>query len=234
MKNILNLEVKDVLKKIKRRIKDKLSLSDDGERVDININEKINFEELSLNERSHLKRYEFAKQLLNIGDVVGDFACGTGYGTSMLSEKASKVIGIDINTKVIDIIKKRYKENNKIEFINSNIIDIKLKNYFDKIISFETIEHFDEKDIPCVLNIYIKALKNNGKLIFSVPYMQKRDNLAIKMGFHKTFYIDENEIQKWLNQAGFKRFHFRYQNNKTHDIMDKLYEKMFIICEAIK
>jgi 2-polyprenyl-3-methyl-5-hydroxy-6-metoxy-1,4-benzoquinol methylase len=171
-------------------IRDELSLSDKGERVDINYNKDINWEKLDIYQKSHLKRYEFAKQLMDQNDAVGDFACGTGYGTLILSEKSAKVIGVDINKKVISIIKRRYKKNKNVEFITSNILDLKYENYFDKIVSFETVEHLDEKDTPCIFNIFFKALKNNGKLIFSVPYIQEKSEEAIKMGFHKTFYIE--------------------------------------------
>src|SRR3989304_1701784 len=202
----------NLFKKIFNKLKNKFSLSDNGERVDINNNKNTNFEKLDMYQKNHIKRYEFAKQLLNPGDIVGDFACGTGYGTAMLSEKSVKVIGMDINKKVIETIKKRYQENKRVEFITSNILDIKYENYFNKIVSFETIEHLEENDIPKVFNLFFKALKDNGKLTFSVPYMQKNNKAAAQMGFHKTFYIDENKIQTWLDQAGFKKSFFKYQN----------------------
>lgn len=215
-------------------IKNRLSLYDNGERVDINYNKQHNPEKFDIYQKSHIKRYEFVQELLNHRDIVGDFACGTGYGTIMLSKKSAKVVGIDINARVIKTIKNRYKKNKKVEFIKSNILDIKYINYFNKIISFETIEHLEEKDILSVLSIFYKALKDNGKLIFSVPYMQKKSLQAIKMGFHLTFYIDENKIQEWCNKTGFKINYFKYQNYKTHTIVDTLEEKDFIICEVTK
>jgi len=229
--------IKRIINKIRyisERIKDKLSLSDGGERVDIHYTTHPNINSFDMYQKSHYARYEFAKELLNSKNVVGDFACGTGYGTSLLSEKSAKVVGIDINAKVIKTIKKRYAENRKIDFLASNILDINYVDYFDKIISFETIEHIDEALIPNVFNIYFRALKNDGVLIFSVPYMQKKTAEAIKMGFHKTFFIDENKIQKWLDRAGFKKSYYKYQDYKTHNINDELLEKDFIICVANK
>jgi 2-polyprenyl-3-methyl-5-hydroxy-6-metoxy-1,4-benzoquinol methylase len=216
------------------RIKDIYSLYDKGERVDINYNKYQNQEKLDIYQKSHLKRYEFVKQLLNQNDIIGDFACGTGYGTSMLSERSAKVIGIDINERVIKVIKKRYRKNNKIDFIVSNILNIKYKDYFNKIVSFETVEHLEEKDILLVFKLFFNALKTNGVIIFSVPYMQEASEAAIKMGFHKTFYIDEQKIKDWLEQAGFKKHSFKYQNYETHDIVDTLDKKDFIICIAEK
>lgn len=223
-----------IFKKIKRRLKNFFSLSGRGERIDINNNKNNNFEGFDIYQKSHIKRYEFVKELINSEDIIGDFACGTGYGTAMLSEKSKKVIGLDINEKVINAVKKRYNKNTKADFIVLNILDIKHENYFDKIVSFETVEHLEEKEIIIVFKLFFKALKNNGKLFFSVPYMQKDTPQALRMGFHKTYYIDEEKIQKWLKTTGFKKSYFKYQNYKTHEIKDILNEKDFIICEAYK
>jgi len=219
---------------ILKRLRDRFSLSDRGERVDKNYNKVENINKFDIYQKNHYARYEYAKKLLNIDDIVGDFACGTGYGTSVLSERASKVVGVDIDERVIKTISKRYRGNKKIEFLASNILDINYKDYFDKIISFETIERLEEMDIVRVFQTFFRALKPNGKIIFSVPYMQEKSDIAIKMGFHKTFYIDEEKIKEWLNKAGFKSFSFMYQNYKTHEILEQLDEKDFIICIAHK
>lgn len=223
-----------ILKKIKNRIKNILSLSNKGERVDINKNKIQNFEDFDIYQKSHIKRYEFAELLIDKNDIVGDFACGTGYGSVILSKNASKVVGIDIDKKVIGKIKHRYANNPKVEFLTSNVLNIDYKDYFNKIISFETIEHLEEIDIMSTLKIFFKGLKNNGKLIFSVPYMQEKSDQAIKMGFHKTFYIDEIKIRSWVKESGFKNPIFRYQNYKTHSIENTLTDKDFIICEIEK
>lgn len=217
-----------------KRIKDWLSLSDKGERVDIDYNRNQSLDSFDIYQKNHLKRYEFVKTMLSENDIVGDFACGTGYGTQILSEKSAKVIGVDISEKVIKAVKKRYAKNVKTEFVASNILDLTYKNYFDRIVSFETVEHLDEADIPRVFQVFFDALKNNGKLVFSVPYMQEKSEAAIKMGFHKTFYIDERKIEEWLRQAGFKVNYYKYQNYETHLVEDRLEKKDFIICEASK
>lgn len=215
-------------------LNDQFSLSDKGERADIDYNKKNSFNDFDVYQKNHYKRYEFAKNLLSTNDIVGDFACGTGYGTSMLGEKAAKVIGIDIKKRVINKITKRYKKNKNIEFITSNILNIEYKNYFDKIISFETIEHLEERSIPHVFKIFFKALKPNGEIIFSTPYMQEKNEKAIQMGFHKTFFINENKIQNWLNQSNLKLLSFKYQNYESHTVFENINKKDFIICIAKK
>jgi O-methyltransferase len=210
------------------------SLDGEGERVDIIYSGNVIFDELDMYQKSHYRRYEFAKDIIPFGSCCGDFACGTGYGSVMIADKAAKVIGADINSTVIDAIKFRYHRISNVEFICKNLLDLEYEAFFDTIVSFETIEHLAENDIPRLLRIYYKALKPQGKIIFSVPYMQELSEAAMKLGFHLTFYIDEAKIKNWLKTAGFEIESFKYQNYETHTIQDELLKKDFIICIARK
>lgn len=209
-------------------------LGGDGERVDIQLQKPFNFEKLDMYQKNHFRRYEFAKEIVAFGDVCGDFACGTGYGSVLISDKASKVIGADLDNEVIVTIKERYKNKTNVAFLNENLLNLKFENLFNTIISFETIEHFDEQDIKKLLKIFTRSLKENGQLIFSTPYMQDRSEAAMKLGFHLTFYIDEIKINKWLNESGFKIELIKYQNYDTHYIQKDIEKKDFIICVARK
>lgn len=209
-------------------------LGGNGERVDIQINDSLNFESLDVYQKNHYRRYQFAKEFIKEGDVCGDFACGTGYGSVMLADKAARVMGADINGEVIKKIKLRYKALNNVEFIEKNILELDLNAEFDNVISFETLEHFEEDNIRKLLAIFNKAIKKGGQLIFSTPYMQEKSEEAMKMGFHFTFYINEEKIRDWCVNAGFTAEEIKYQNYETHTIESQLENKDFIICRARK
>jgi 2-polyprenyl-3-methyl-5-hydroxy-6-metoxy-1,4-benzoquinol methylase len=227
--------IKRIYGKLKRILTPRITRFDStGERVDIIYNKKIDFKTLDMFQKSHFKRYEYALDIIGVSDVCGDFACGTGYGAVMLSKKATKVIGADINAEVVAAIQKRYRTNKKVRFINANLLDLSFDAEFDVIISFETIEHFTEEDILKLLQIFGKGLKPGGKLVISTPYMQERSEAALKLGHHFTFYIDEKVIINWLSAAGFDILSFKYQNYDSHIIEDHLNQKDFLICVAEK
>jgi 2-polyprenyl-3-methyl-5-hydroxy-6-metoxy-1,4-benzoquinol methylase len=205
-----------------------------GERVDILYNNQTNYEAFDMFQKSHYRRYEFALKVIDKGDVCGDFACGTGYGSVMLAEKGRQITGADLNEKVIKAIKKRYKKIKNVEFIQANLLDLSFNNSFDAVISFETLEHFSEHNISRLLMVYNKALKPGGKLIISTPYLQERNEAALQLGHHLTFYINEPMIAGWLTNTGFKVDCFNYQNYATHSIAPVLGDKDFIICLAHK
>jgi len=211
----------------------KKKLDGDGERVDINYY-KMKYDNFDMYQKSHYHRYKFAQNYIKNTNAVGDFACGSGYGTMMLSEKAGSVVGADLNSEVISYITDRYSKEKKVLFLNKNLLDLDYEDHFDVIISFETVEHFAEEDIPILFKIYNKALIKGGLLIFSTPYNQERCENAIKMGFHLTFYIVENTISQWLEETGFDLDVNYYQNYLEHDVVKELDKKDFIITVAKK
>jgi 2-polyprenyl-3-methyl-5-hydroxy-6-metoxy-1,4-benzoquinol methylase len=213
----------------------KRPLESNGERIEIDIsNNKINFNQLDFYQKSHYRRYEFALTVLTPAGITGDFACGSGYGSVMLSQKSTKVIGMDINQHVVEQIAKRYGKIENVEFVQSNLLNLTYTSLFDNIVSFETIEHLKEEDIPDLFKAFSRALKPGGRLIFSTPYMQERSPEAVDMGFHLTFDIDEKTINKWLMENGLQAEIIKYQNYEDHIIEDNIEKKDFIICVARK
>jgi 2-polyprenyl-3-methyl-5-hydroxy-6-metoxy-1,4-benzoquinol methylase len=223
--------IKRVLRKIKRILTPKAPRFDlTGERVDILYGNKINFDILDMFQKSHYKRYEYALEVVETNDICGDFACGTGYGSIMIAQKAKKVIGADINKKVINAIQKRYRHIKNVQFVCKDLLNFFSDGVFDCIISFETIEHFTEGNILSLLTIFYNNLKPNGKLIISTPYLQQDDEAALKLGHHLTFHIDEKKIESWSSTTGFEIVNLKYQNYETHIIETHTEKKDFIIC----
>ena len=207
------------------------NLENGGERVDIVFTSSSLLDE---NEKCHLKRYQFASTYIKASDVVADFACGTGYGSAILAEKATRVIGIDIDKKVVDAISEKYAHTTNLSFVATDLLEIDFRNQFDCIVSFETIEHFTEADIVKLLALFHGALKSGGTLIMSTPYMQKDDKQALRAGFHKTFFINEEKITTWLTQLGFGQLDFYYQSYAWPAVSKADVEKDFVICVARK
>jgi SAM-dependent methyltransferase len=169
--------------KIQRRIWHKrcMDILDNGERFDPDLGSKISWED-----HCHLERYIFAAEFIHSEDTVVDVACGTGYGTRLLGEKAKIAIGVDISSKAIEYAKQ-----------NNNMINVKffVGDFFghsckaDIIVSFETIEHLKNASQTTIL----QRLDNiaGKKIIGSVPYMEEEKNNI----YHTHFKLDE----KWFD-----------------------------------
>lgn len=210
------------------------ALTENGERVDINLKSKPHYALMDMYQKSHYKRYVFAKQFVRPGMACGDFACGSGYGSALLAETAGRVTAVDIKQHVIDTVAGRYAGLHNVEFVCRDLRTIAYDKEFDLIASFETIEHMAERDVIGLFKNFSRALKNGGILIFSTPYLQKSTPEAVAMGFHLTFDIDEAKIASWLEPTGFSPEKFFYQNYQSHDVMASLADKDFVICIARK
>jgi 2-polyprenyl-3-methyl-5-hydroxy-6-metoxy-1,4-benzoquinol methylase len=207
-----------------------MNLENNGERMDINYY-NMNYNNFDIYQKSHYKRYEMVRTQLKENYIVGDMACGSGYGSLMLSEMCSEVYGVDIDQTTINEISKRYENEKKVKFSINNLLDIEFENKFDLIVSFETVEHFDESDIEKLMFNFHRALKDGGVIIFSTPYNQPKTQSSMK--WHKTFYIVEDKMNELLN-GYFEIESMWYQDYQTHDLKEEINKKDFIICKAKK
>ena len=118
-------------------------------------------------EKEHLDRYNFALKFVE-GKVILDVACGSGYGSKILSKRAKKVIGVDISKESINYAKENFNSKN-IEFRQGSATNLNFikDNSIDRIISFETIEHL--KEYTLFLSEIKRILKKGGLFIVSTP-----------------------------------------------------------------
>jgi len=121
-----------------------------------------------INVCKHISRYNLALPWC-VGRNVADLACGSGYGSYLMSKVSNKVIGVDIDRQTIKKANKEFKNKN-LSFICDDITKLLYKN-IQTIVSFETIEHID--NINEIEEFYQSILSKDGILIFSVPINER-------------------------------------------------------------
>ena len=154
--------------------------------------------------RDHVARYEFARDLLPEGLKILDAACGCGYGSYILSQKAANVHGVDASLEAIKYAQINYNKGNTLftqERFPCHFRDA------DVAISFETIEHIkDDYEFLCELRLCA------GRLICSVPNQEKLPFTKERFPFHFKHYTKEGfnslldragwRVVKWYGQEG--------------------------------
>lgn len=121
-----------------------------------------------LTEEEHLSRYRFAAGLVT-GLRVADIACGTGYGTRMLSEAgASGVLGMDLSKDAVSASKALYCDP-KVSYAVADAQKLReiSDNEFDVVVSFETIEHLP--DVEAYLAEMARIIRPGGIFVVSTP-----------------------------------------------------------------
>ena len=130
---------------------------------------------LSENEQRHIHRYKFATNFIKPNDKVLDGACGSGYGSAILSKNGANVLGIDINHDAIQFANLHYLKNS-VEFLINDIATLKFPDsYFDAIVSLETLEHLPNITCQQYLRNIASWLKPKGILVASSPMLRYKD-----------------------------------------------------------
>lgn len=169
--------------------------------------------------QDHLNRYQFACQQLESNEYknILDLACGIGYGSLMLSNRTnSNVLGVDIDSNAIDYANTHYA-GKQVDFLCADALTINKPNFFDAVVSFETIEHVDF-DVE-LLTKFNSVLKTDGLLICSSPNQTVMPFDKEKFKYHIKHYTLQ-EITELLSDTGFKVLECYKQSDKTKGIIE--------------
>lgn len=136
---------------------------------------------------SHWERYYFAANFVKNKKVqIVDVACGSGYGTDILSKSTGKqAIGLDKDDGAILWANYYYGNRSKFLKINSERWPIEDKTV-DVVVSFETIEHIN--DVNKFLLEIKRILKENGLIIISTPLNEEINRFKPENPFHLREY----------------------------------------------
>lgn len=152
-------------------------------------------------EIEHLERYYAVQRLVGGLDVL-DAACGEGYGSSILAEKAKSVTSIDIDQDTITAAREKYKNYKNLNFYQGSIAELSMVETASKdvVVSFETIEHVSRELQQAFLKEIKRILKPTGIVVMSTP---DKKEYTDRYQFHNKFHIAEfyvDEFVSFLNQ----------------------------------
>jgi 2-polyprenyl-3-methyl-5-hydroxy-6-metoxy-1,4-benzoquinol methylase len=181
----------------------------------------------------HIHRYLEAKKNICAGDVVLDLACGSGYGSNILSEvDNSEVYGGDIEKEAIDSCKKAWADNASLHFEIMDATDLRFSNdFFDKIVSLETIEHLT--GYRKMLSEFSRVIKPNGAVIISTPNIKiSSPNGEIINPYHtQEFTYDEFDKilkEQFSDVVIYGQKYTRYYTNAGTSLVMKISENLLL------
>ncbi len=176
---------------------------------------------------------------------VCEIGCLSGNNIRFFLDKKWKTYGVEINKDLIKLAKKNLKrfklKANQLKIGNNENLPFK-SNYFDLLVSINTIHYSSGKKIDDAIKEYSRVLKKNGLVIIETPSpkhdavmnsKKKKDNLWIWKwgGFRNNqvvgFFDNKIKLKKKL-----KKFFSKVQINERSEVYDdiKLYW-YFAVCK---
>jgi 2-polyprenyl-3-methyl-5-hydroxy-6-metoxy-1,4-benzoquinol methylase len=163
-------------------------------------------------EKWHKWRYEQARDLVEAHSVV-DLGCGCGYGSKILSIRASRVLGIDDSEDAIKYANKHWSAPN-ISYSCQDVLAV--EGRFDCVVAFEIIEHIEDTDI-----VFDKIAELSDKVILSVPDISVP---LSRSNFHYRHFSKEDVLKYLLKR--------KYHINRLE--MPQFSKGLAIFCVAEK
>jgi 2-polyprenyl-3-methyl-5-hydroxy-6-metoxy-1,4-benzoquinol methylase len=100
------------------------------------------------------------------GQAILDVGCGDGRLCYQIKNENCKIVGVDYSERAISFAR---AFNPSVDFYVQDIENLNLPLKYDVVILMEIIEHFIPAKIPVILSNIQKVLKDDGKLIITVP-----------------------------------------------------------------
>lgn len=179
--------------------------------IEIFMDKLINFLAIAENNGVHPK-YKLTKYadffLNNISpeNSVLDIGCGIGYVAYIISEKAKKVTGVDIENKNISVAKNKFARNN-LNFIAADATTYDFNEKYDAIILSNVLEHIDERVK------FLSGIKNLApKILIRVPMINRDWSVLYKKELGAKYLSDDghfieytiDSFQEEMEKAGLK------------------------------
>lgn len=185
----------------------------------MNLNEKRMFRKEWWNIKKYFLYRKIFNQFISKSKIHLDFGCGFGCIPYLLAcdFPTMKVVGVDIDGKVLNLGKKRYKANN-LKLLVSNEVNDK----FDSISCSDVLHHI--KNVEEYLKEFYSHLNSGGVIIIWEPRRVSKDKfrkvyynprlkefkkLGIKLKPFESYYKHHSkwnikEFNNMLKKAGFK------------------------------
>lgn len=141
-------------------------------------------------------------------DIVLDMCCGNGVITRVIAGVCNSIVGVDYSEPLIKVARK-YNNPGNVIYFQKSILDQGLKNLhnrlFTKIYLYEALQHFDENDLPKILDA-IREISTSNSVIFigSIPDIDRLWNFYDTDERQKDYFIrkskNEEAIGTWWQQ----------------------------------
>ncbi len=126
-----------------------------------------------LNDPKHmcfvLSRYKFCARMLEGKNSVLEVGCGDGFGIPIVAQAVNRVLGVDVDPRLIDGNSSRLAKIYNIDFAILDLSKRRPKGSFDGVYSIDVIEHLDPAKEKAFMRNSVQCLDEDGIYIMGTP-----------------------------------------------------------------
>jgi len=181
---------------------------------------------------SKIKKYLKGKKVLEVGSGIGSFS-------EILLKYVDELTLLEPDKEYCEILKKKFKNSDKIKEIHNGTIS-EINKRYDAIIHFQVLEHI-EKDNEEILN-NLNMINENGYMLICVPsFMSLYSKFDKSVGHHRryvkqdflNFNLGKSFIKKmiYIDSSGYivyKLFKIFLNTDYPKKFMIIIWDKIFI------
>lgn len=150
-----------------------------------------------------------------VSGIIIEFGTGTGNLTAKLLEAGNTVIGIEPNTKMLEVTAERFPS---IKLIDGDLLEFNVENdHIDAFVSTYVFHHLTDEEKGIALKKYASLLPENGKLVFAdtvfltkeakqaqISKEKKRGFLNVVEDLEREYYTTIPILEELFTEAGFQ------------------------------
>jgi len=191
-----------------------------------------------LNDPKHmcfvLARYKFCAKMMEGKDAILEIGCGDGFGLPIVAQNAKRVLGIDVDDRLINGNSERLRDIKNIQFEKIDICKIVPKRQFDAAFSIDVIEHLDPHLEKPFMSNTVKCLKKDGICIIGTPNVTANKYATDRSRIQHINLKGHKELREILNKYFINGFLFSMNDEVVHTGYYPMAHYLFAIGVGVK
>lgn len=173
-----------------------------------------------------LSRYKFISKMAQENGTLIELGCSEGFGTVLLKENTSKVVGVDFDHRTVAWANAHYAEEG-ISFIEADILNANFGKY-DTVVSLDVIEHIYPENESSFLSTILNNLSENGVAIIGTPNITA-ERYASRNDQHVNLF-DANRLKSLFQSKFHNVFSFGMNDEVVHTGYSPMCHYLFVLC----
>jgi SAM-dependent methyltransferase len=147
----------------------------------------------------------------HLSGTVLELGCGAGYVVQNYIDRVDRVIGVDINTELLERLERSYPAGK----MKTHRVDLRGDWHeiagveADVVVALDVVEHFE--DDAAFVQKLARHVKKGGRVVLKVPAQSKLYNEMDKASGHYRRYDDE-QLARLMEAQGFTTLSLRHMN----------------------